>query len=194
MCPGMVEEWIICRCIYRVLVICKMWSTMLLQSKGSHLVKHQHHGKCHHLEAMTVSRTQFPWCSAATRLSLPSSCEHLRSAPPWFWVGRMGQEDDGGGLPQSHPEGSRKADGKPRTRWGRRGSRESVGRSSQPGRTGRGRRLEETSRQSGEQHLSLILPCLWPWRGWRWGWGCSWTLGASETPAGWRGWRRTDWL
>lgn len=37
-------------------------------------------------------------------------------------------------------------------------------------------------------------PCLWPWRGWRGGWGCSWTLAASEPPAWWRGWLRTDWL
>lgn len=36
--------------------------------------------------------------------------------------------------------------------------------------------------------------CLWPWRGWRRGWGCSWTLAASGTPAWWRGWLRTDWL
>lgn len=37
-------------------------------------------------------------------------------------------------------------------------------------------------------------PCWWPWRGWRRGWGCSWTRAASGPLAVWRGWRRTDWL
>ena len=41
---------------------------------------------------------------------------------------------------------------------------------------------------------ALISPCSWPWRWWRRGWGCSWTLAASGPPAWWRGWLRTDWL
>lgn len=41
---------------------------------------------------------------------------------------------------------------------------------------------------------ALTSPCSWPWRWWRRGWGCSWTLAASGPPAWWRGWLRTDWL
>lgn len=54
------------------------------------------------------------------------------------------------------------------------------------------RRIE--GRPSATLSSTLSSPCWWPWRGWRRGWGCSWTLAASEPPATWRGWRRTDWL
>lgn len=81
------------------------------------------------------------------RLSWLSSCEHLRSALPWFWEVRLGQQrEDGGGLPQIHPEGSRTAGSKPRIQWGRRGSRESVEQSSPP--EARGCQSEESKRRS----------------------------------------------
>lgn len=67
------------------------------------------------------------------------SCECLRSAPPWFWLGRTGRLGlrGGGGLLRCLPEGNRTAGGKPRTQRGRRESRESGGQSSPPRRTGR---------------------------------------------------------
>lgn len=68
-----------------------------------------------------------------TRPSWPSSCEPRRSAPPWFWGVKPQQERGGGDPPHSHPGGSRRADGKPRIQWERRGSRESDGQSSPPG-------------------------------------------------------------
>jgi len=83
-----------------------------------------------------------------TRPSWPSSCGRLRSAPPWFSEVKVERRPErGGGLPQTHPEGNRTAGGKPRTRRGWRGSRESVGPSSPPGG-----RLEEIRVQSGEIH------------------------------------------
>lgn len=138
--------WNVCRGIYRVLVLCKMQKAPFCSNRKGLIwlniklpLSLERNGRSLRVEAVMQFSARRP-----TRLSLPSSCGRLRSAPPWFWevkMGRRRQRDDG--LPQILPEGSRTADGKSRTQWGRRGSRESVGRSSQP--EGRRCQLEESS-------------------------------------------------